>query len=397
MSNQELRLLIKNELEYLKFKNPKSPYNYRNIYRRYQSLIDCYCKKMIGADYKQKMYNYLKGIDTIPKCFCGNNKKFNSIGIGYNKTCSLKCAHDSQKISIDVIKLRLFKKHKNNFTYFWETYTILSEKMKMKCNICNTIFHRSPHVHLTAEFCPKCFREYINEKNKITLYEIKKRIFSVHENNFNYCFCNYVNITSKIIIYCNKCKNIFEQRVRDHIEGCGCPECSRINSIVSFATTLSQFNDTHNYFFEYDESTYVNTSTKMRMICPDHGEFWQSPGSHKRGEGCPACNNSKNEEFITTILKENNIEFTPQKRFNDCRNKRPLPFDFYIPELNICIEYDGEQHYHPIYGQEQLEITQFHDKIKNDYCFVKEIKLIRIPYWDQTNINEILINEILCK
>ena len=80
-------------------------------------------------------------------------------------------------------------------------------------------------------------------------------------------------------------------------------------------------------------------------------------------------------------------------RFDDCKNKNTLPFDFYIPSLNVAIEYDGIQHYEPVDifgGQEQFEIQQKNDNIKNEYCKNNNLKLYRISYKDFDNLEEII-------
>lgn len=92
---------------------------------------------------------------------------------------------------------------------------------------------------------------------------------------------------------------------------------------------------------------------------------------------------SKGELYIEEILQELNIDFEQQKRFKNCKNKRTLPFDFYIPKYSTCIEYDGEQHYKSIDfwgGEERFTQRQLNDKIKDDYCNKNNICLIRIPY-----------------
>lgn len=79
-----------------------------------------------------------------------------------------------------------------------------------------------------------------------------------------------------------------------------------------------------------------------------------------------------------------------EKRFKDCRNILPLPFDFYIPNKNLLIECDGEGHYFPCNfnqcskedGIKSFELTKHNDKIKDIYCKSKNIKLLRIPYWE---------------
>lgn len=99
----------------------------------------------------------------------------------------------------------------------------------------------------------------------------------------------------------------------------------------------------HNYIYNYDKVVYVNNTTKVIIVCPIHDEFFQKASYHLSGRGCQKCSSSKGELFIWNFLKTNNIKFIEEKRFKECKNKRPLPFDFYLPEYNMCIEYDGRQ------------------------------------------------------
>ena len=90
------------------------------------------------------------------------------------------------------------------------------------------------------------------------------------------------------------------------------------------------------------------------------------------------------QEEVALQSEENNIEYIKEKVFKDCKsNSRNLFFDFYLPRQNICIEYDGKQHFEPFYlwGEKAFEITKRTDKIKNKYCEDNNIKLLRIPYW----------------
>ena len=106
---------------------------------------------------------------------------------------------------------------------------------------------------------------------------------------------------------------------------------------------------------------------------------------------------STKEFIISQKLKALNIKYIEQYKFNDCIYKDKLIFDFYIPSLNTCIEYDGEGHYKPFRFnkdketmQKKLEETQIRDAIKTQYCKDNNIKLIRIPYFEFDNIDEIL-------
>lgn len=100
--------------------------------------------------------------------------------------------------------------------------------------------------------------------------------------------------------------------------------------------------------------------------------------------------------LIRKILKENNINFTQQKIFDDCINPKTqskLRFDFYLPDYNCCIEYDGEQHFkETFYFKDDLKTIQYRDQIKNQYCQKNNINLIRIPYY---NIDKITIKDLI--
>ena len=108
------------------------------------------------------------------------------------------------------------------------------------------------------------------------------------------------------------------------------------------------------------------------------------------GHRCPHCNKSTGETKISTFLKEHNVNFEREYRFNDCKYKYRLPFDFYLPEYNLVIEIDGEGHYFPCHFNNiskdkavfSFEKIKYHDLLKNIYCMENHIDLLRIPYWE---------------
>ena len=127
----------------------------------------------------------------------------------------------------------------------------------------------------------------------------------------------------------------------------------------------------------------------MKIICKTHGIFEQEPRHHTTGEGCPFCKKSKGEKFIKKYLTLKNINYISQKTFDGCKNIKQLYFDFYLPDYNTCIEYDGEFHFKSIKyfgGDERLKQQQKRDNIKNIYCKDKNINLYRIKY--NENIEE---------
>jgi len=100
------------------------------------------------------------------------------------------------------------------------------------------------------------------------------------------------------------------------------------------------------------------------------------------------------ELIINHYLKDNNIDFESEKTFENCRNQdnNLLFFDFYLPNHNIIIEYDGIHHFEPIFGQERFESTKLFDSIKDEFCKTNNILLIRIPYWYLDQISSLLVS-----
>lgn len=132
--------------------------------------------------------------------------------------------------------------------------------------------------------------------------------------------------------------------------------------------------------------------------CDICGNEWNTSGINiLSGHGCPRCTKSNYEKTIEAILELNNIEYVGQYKFDDCRDKIPLPFDFYLPTYNTLIEVDGQHHYYPVNFNgmsddeafESFQTTIAHDKIKNQYCLTNGIPLVRIPFFiiDDKNIN----------
>lgn len=137
----------------------------------------------------------------------------------------------------------------------------------------------------------------------------------------------------------------------------------------------------------------------MKIRCSCGNTFMTSFANFTKANifRCPTCSHKESlgELKIREFLDLHKIKYEQEKRFSDCRDKKPLPFDFYLPTNNMCIEFDGQQHYQNKYGLDSLKVTQYHDKIKNDYCKSVGIKLLRIPYWEGSKINDILQKEII--
>lgn len=143
---------------------------------------------------------------------------------------------------------------------------------------------------------------------------------------------------------------------------------------------------------------YINNhTTNLKILCSCGNIFTTSFMCYEDGTNkCSRCSQkeSRGEEQIRKFLELNKIDFVQEKRFDDCRDKIPLPFDFYLPLYNLIIEFDGKHHYEPTYGEEHHMSTVKHDKIKNQYCEDNNINLLRIPYWEGNNIEDIISKQL---
>ena len=147
--------------------------------------------------------------------------------------------------------------------------------------------------------------------------------------------------------------------------------------------------------YNYDLVKFNTISDKIKIICPEHGLFTQRVDSHLNGHMCKFCSlrNSRGEFLIKTYAEKNNHEFFHNHTFPDCKHKGLLFFDFYFPKYNMCIEFDGIQHFEInkyFGGEKSFEDQKIRDEIKNEYCIKNNIKLIRINFKEITKISEIL-------
>lgn len=260
------------------------------------------------------------------------------------------------------------------------------------CIICpeHGEFWQTPNSHLRNQNCPNCGRRKVHQSNRLTTKEFINRARSVHGDKYDYSKSNYIDSHSNICIICPN-HGDFWQIAGNHLHKQGCPICS----IKTGDDFIEESTKIHDSKYDYSKVEYNNSQEKVCIICPEHGEFWQRPAAHRTGKGCSKCRSSKGERTIRRILSSRNIQTKEQYRFKDCKNLKTLPFDFYLPELNTCIEYDGRQHFEVsefFGGQKGYDLRILNDSIKTDYCINKGIKLIRIRY--DENIESILENNL---
>lgn len=149
---------------------------------------------------------------------------------------------------------------------------------------------------------------------------------------------------------------------------------------------------------------YKNVVSSMRYVCPLHGEQSTNLSHLREGKGCPKCNESKGESKIRLWLEDNRISYIAQKKFQDLYNKSyksKLSYDFYLPDYNVLIEYQGAYHDGLVHKsnplrqtKEELESQQYRDELKRKYAKEHNYQLLEIWYWDYDNIESILKKEM---
>ena len=292
----------------------------------------------------------------------------------------------------DIIK-NFIKVHKDEYDYSLVNFINTKTKVKIICKK-HGIFEQRPNDHSQGQKCPKC-----NGRNiKLTKEEIINKSNKIHNNKYEYSLFlndndnNYKTQKTIIKIIC-PIHGIFKQQINNHLNGKGCKYCAN-NIQKTNENFIKESNIIHNNEWNYSLCNYIDAKTKVKIICKKHGIFQVTPNNHiNKKSGCPKCNIPKGEKYIESLLKNNNINFETQKIFNDCKYKKLLKFDFYLPEYNSCIEHDGIQHFEPLKffgGIEKLEKLKKRDQIKNEYCKNNNINLLRIKYND--NIEEKLKN-----
>lgn len=195
---------------------------------------------------------------------------------------------------------------------------------------------------------------------------------------------------------CGKIHYVSAAHLRDgSIQSCG---CSRKESAAKFIVDLKgKVFGKLTVLEQTDKRKNKSVVWLCQCECGNLVEVESHSLNRGKTQSC-GCLKSKGEYTIIQILTELNINFEYQKTFEKCKIDFPLKFDFYLPDFNLIIEYDGEQHFKPIKGlggEERFKEQQFYDTFKNNWCLQNNIKIFRIPYTDFSKLNKTYINNIL--
>lgn len=286
-------------------------------------------------------------------------------------------------------------KHGNKYDYGNVAYENNYTKVTIICNDCKLPFDQRPADHFDGNGCPHCKHKRGSDKRTLTQDEFIQKSCAKHGDQYDYRQAIYTGKRDKVTIICNACKLVFAQGAGSHMRGYGCPKCGQEKSAKTQTHTKDQFVADciamHGDLYDYENSVYVNSYTKIDILCNTCGLiFTQVASDHKRGNGCPYCRN-KTEGKIGASLR---------RYYRDVESQAPIVvngicyrFDYQIKDFEpmVYVEYHGELHYFPVdiagKGKEwsawNLSRVKRNDRIKFDYCQANAIPLIVVQYREE--------------
>jgi hypothetical protein len=252
--------------------------------------------------------------------------------------------------------------------------------------------------------------ERFAKQNPYTIENIKHWIYMTNKP-YSFvsgeCLGCYIG---NLYLQCNCCGEIWNTSWAIMSVGMGCPFCRglRINYNNSLAKERPDLVEEWDFVKNGDltpDKIAPRSEKPVWWKCLGCGWSWKAKPANRnkiKGTNCPHCRRSIGEINVEKFLVNHSIIFDPNHTFDNCKYKRCLKFDFYLSELNICIEYNGEQHYMPkTFGSVSKEkaIKNYNkqlilDSIKENYCIENNIGFIKIPYWDFDNIESILSDRL---
>ena len=212
------------------------------------------------------------------------------------------------------------KVHGDKYDYSNAHYVDALTKITIRCPKHGE-FEQTPSSHLSGRGCPECGRLSIGISQRLSSSDFIKKAKEVHGKKYEYSEVNYVNSQTKVCIICNKPNHgEFWQTPSAHLQGQGCPKCANESNggrkRLSISSFIKKAREVHGDKYDYSKVEYDGAHTKVCIICPEHGEFWQTPNEHKKGCGCPKCVNRcvyTTEEWIISARKVHGDKYVYSK------------------------------------------------------------------------------------
>ena len=313
--------------------------------------------------------------------------------------CGMIRVAESRRLDHADFLAKCINSHEDDYDYSMVDYVNSSTHVIVGCYE-HGYWSVLPSNHMYGKSrCPVCSRRDGGKRRSISLTKDTEWFVSVAEEihyfKYDYSKTEYKSSRKKLWIECPESGHEpFEQWPRVHLSGKGCPACGRESAAAMARLTheevVERFTDIHRDRYDYSKAEIYGTDSYIKIGCPEetHPIFIQKVSAHLEGKGCPRCSLSKGETAVARLLDLASVNFEVEFVMEDGVDNTRLRFDFYIPNQNVLIEYDGEQHYRPVTfgGMTKEKALEVHKKIKsrdhrkNVWALDKGYRLIRIRF-----------------
>lgn len=270
------------------------------------------------------------------------------------------------------------------------TYKNAKTNIKCHCKVCDHIWSPIPDSLKRGYGCPHCGNIKKGNSQRKSEHDFKSQLLEIQPNIE--IISPYLSARKEIKYKCKIHEYIGTTTPDNLLRGFGCPYCAgKIRTFESFYDDVKKYGNNIEFLNEF-----TLASSRMDCKCKKCGNQWSTSASHLlEGSGCPVCNVSKGEKRIAFYLSKSNIKFKSHKKYKNLLGTggRNLSYDFYLPEFNLLIEFQGQQHekaFDYFGGEERFKTQQEHDKRKREYALSHSIELLEIWYYDIDNIEQIL-------
>ena len=192
----------------------------------------------------------------------------------------------SKKVTTEDFIRRAREVHGDKYDYSKTVYVAAIKDVTIICSTHGEFLQR-PANHLSGRGCHEC-----GGNKPLTVKKFIERANAKHGHRYDYSKVNFKNVEDKAVIICPE-HGPFEQRVMTHLKGFNCPKCGRVSVAGKLGHSLARFledaRNAHGNKYDYSEANYKNALSKVKIICPEHGAFFQKPANHVRGIACSKC------------------------------------------------------------------------------------------------------------
>ena len=350
--------------------------------------------RQIHSDkYDYSLVEYVNN-STPVKIICPIHGEFmqtpNAHMVGHNcHECGKKIKADKKRLSVSDFVKNAKKVHGNKYDYSLVEYNSSKSKVKIICPVHGE-FEQTPNAHLRNGGCAKCGKQSMADKQSLTTETFIQKAIKVHGHKYIYDCVDYVSARDNVVIKC-PIHGEFSKLPTMHLLGQGCTTCAIEQRCFNLRLTNDEFirrsSEIHNNKYDYSLTKYEKMSTKVKIICPIHGEFEQVADYHIGGAGCQSCGVklSKPELEIQALLDSLGIQYSSSDR----SVIPPLELDIVIPEYKLAIEFNGLKWHSEEFGKDR----HYH-KDKSDKCAQAGYRLVHIWEDDWRDRNKIEIDFI---